>query len=699
MRILFLAIFSIAFLQTSLLAQTESHPCGTDEMVRKSLAQHPELLIDRAELEAFTRQFTSPAEREIKVIPIVFHVIHNYGVENISKEQVEDAVRIINEDYQLQNTDQSQVVAAFSSIVANVGFEFRLARKDPNGDCTDGITRTVSTLTFDADDNVKALISWPRNKYLNVWVVDAISFGAGGYAYLPGSAPSAQDDGIIVLHTQLGSVGTSGGSNFSARTLTHEIGHWFNLLHTWGDTNSPGVASNCNADDNVSDTPNTIGVANQSCNLTQSTCGSPVDNVQNYMDYSTCAKMFSNGQKTRMLAAINSQTSGRNNLWSATNLVSTGVSVTSVVCAPIADFTATATSVCANTNITFQDLSYNADVDGTWSWNWSFPGASPSSSTLQNPIVSYAVPGSYTSTLTVSNSSGNNSKTRTGFVYVSTDTPQLTSPVVEGFENATFPLNDADITKNWRYEATASSPFTRTNGASATGTASLRYNNSQVTTGLSSSLISPVINCSGVTSPASMTFKVAYARKSASTNDKLEVWISSDCGKSWTRRYTKTGASLATTTSLISGTYVPSSSDWRTETFSVAPLAGQARGMVKFTVIDSSGNNIYIDDINIVSVPVGISEPAIDEYFTQVFPNPGAGDAQLTYGLFRNEEVTIQLLDLTGRVVGQKSMGKQSTGEYSLWLHDITGTTLASGAYMIRISAGNQSSLRKWICN
>ena len=196
-----------------------------------------------------------------------------------------------------------------------------------------------------------------------------------------------------------------------------------------------------------------------------------------------------------------------------------------------------------------------------------------------------------------------------------------------------------------------------------------------------------------------MTFKVAYARKSASTNDKLEVWISSDCGKSWTRRYTKTGASLATTTSLISGTYVPSSTDWRTETFSVAPLAGQARGMVKFTVIDSSGNNIYIDDINIVSVPVGISEPAIDEYFTQVFPNPGAGDAQLTYGLFRNEEVTIQLLDLTGRVVGQKSMGKQSTGEYSLWLHDITGTTLASGAYMIRISAGNQSSLRKWICN
>jgi hypothetical protein len=191
-------------------------------MVRKSLSQHPELQIQRDELEAFTQQFTSSSDRAIKVVPIVFHVIHNYGSENIAKSQIEDAVRIINEDYQLLNPDQDDVIAAFSSIVANVEFEFRLAQLDPNGNCTDGITRTASTLTFNADDNVKELVVWPRNKYLNVWVVDNISFGAGGYAYLPGSAQAAVD-GIVVLHTQLGSIGTSGGSNFSARTLTHEI--------------------------------------------------------------------------------------------------------------------------------------------------------------------------------------------------------------------------------------------------------------------------------------------------------------------------------------------------------------------------------------------------------------------------------------------------------------------------------------------
>jgi len=696
----FLPVFLFTVLSiNTLTAQNDFRPCGTDEKVRESLLKHPEFRAQREELEAFTRQFSGDVSREIKVIPVVFHIMHNYGPENISKEQVEDAIRILNEDYQLLNTDQNEVISAFSSIVANVGFEFRLARKDPNGNCTDGITRTVTTLTFNADDNVKELISWPRNKYLNVWVVDNISFGAGGYAYLPGSS-NANDDGIVILNTQLGSIGTSGGSNFSSRSLTHEVGHWFNLLHTWGDTNSPGVASNCNADDNVSDTPNTIGVSNQSCNLSQSTCGSPVDNVQNYMDYSTCAKMFTNGQKNRMLATANSSTAGRNNLWSANNLVATGVSTTTVTpCAPIADFSANATSVCSNSNITFTDLSYNADVDGTWDWNWSFPGGTPSSSALQNPVVSYNQPGSYTATLTVSNSTGNNSVTKTSYLLVSTSTPTLVSPVIEGFETASFPQNDLnDATHNWRYDSPLNNAFSRTNLTSASGSACLKYNNLQIAEGTNTSLVSPVIDFSSVTSPTNISFKVAYARRSASTNDKLEVWISSNCGQTWTRRYAKLGATLATTSSLITSSFTPSSTQWRTETVSVTPLAGEEHGMVKFTVIDSSGNNLYLDDINLVNTPAGITE-ILDEYSTQIFPNPGSGDAQVNIGLFTPEEVSVSILDVTGRLLGTKNLGMKSSGEHTIWLRDISGSYLASGAYFIRIEAGNQTMIRKWIGN
>jgi PKD repeat protein len=695
MRLIFLSLLAVTIFHSTTHAQ--HRPCGTDLMVHKSLSQHPELQVQRDELEAFTQQYSSSGERAIKVVPIVFHVIHNYGSENIAKSQIEDAVRIINEDYQLLNDDQDDIISSFSSIVANVEFEFRLAQLDPNGNCTDGITRTASTLTFNADDNVKELVVWPRNKYLNVWVVDNISFGAGGYAYLPGSAQAAVD-GIVVLHTQLGSIGTSGGSNFSARTLTHEIGHWFNLRHTWGTTNSPGEADNCSDDDGVTDTPNTIGVSGQNCNLSQSTCGS-LDNVQNYMDYSSCAKMFTNGQKTRMLAAINSGTASRNNLWAASNLIATGVNDEAVPCSPIADFKASAIAACTNSNITFQDQSYNSSVDGTWTWNWSFPGGTPSSSTLQNPVVTYSAPGSYSASLNVSNSVGSNVKTKSNYIYISTSTPNLISPVVEGFEVTAFPQNTSDVTMNWRYEGPVSNAFSRTTAAFASGSASLRYNNLSVASENSSSVISPVIDFSAVTSPATMTFKVAYARRSASTNDKLEMWISSDCGKTWTRRYSKSGATLATTTSLVSSTFIPSSTQWRTETVSVSPLVGESHGMIKFTVIDSSGNNLYIDDINLVNAPVGISTPTIDEYATQIYPNPGNGDAQLSFGLFKTENISIEILDIAGRVIGSKYLGTKQAGEYSLALHDITESTLRSGIYMIRIQAGNVSSYRKWMCN
>jgi hypothetical protein len=318
-------------------------PCGTHHIQNKLMDMYPEMKAEKEEFNRYAAGFTNNGSRELKIIPIVFHIIHTYGSENISREQVEDAVRILNEDYKLLNSDQEDVIPAFQSRIGNTQFEFRLAKKDPNGNCTDGITRTFSELTFNGNDNVKEqLISWPRNKYLNIWVVDNVvtddGTQVGGYAYQPSGFINPTVDGIIVTHTQLGSIGTSGGSNFASRTLTHEVGHWFNLDHTWGGSNSPGLASNCNDDDSVNDTPNCIGVANQTCNLNQSTCGE-LDNVQNFMDYSTCAIMFTQGQSNRMIAAANSNTGQRSNLWSASNLNSTGVNATgSNPCAPKADF-------------------------------------------------------------------------------------------------------------------------------------------------------------------------------------------------------------------------------------------------------------------------------------------------------------------------------------------------------------------------
>ena len=141
---------------------------------------------------------------------------------------------------------------------------------------------------------MKLLIQWPRNKYLNVWVC-AEAGGAAGYSLYPGSVNGFNDanmDGIVIQGSYTGSIGTS--NNYRSRVLTHEIGHWLNLRHPWGNSNSPGEADNCNQDDNVFDTPNTKGWT--TCNLEGESCGS-LDNVQNYMDYAYCGKMFTIGQK------------------------------------------------------------------------------------------------------------------------------------------------------------------------------------------------------------------------------------------------------------------------------------------------------------------------------------------------------------------------------------------------------------------
>lgn len=698
-NILALLLGSIA--SQGLVAQSQDLPCGTSIMTEQAMQNHPEMQSIRQQLEAFTQSFDpNSSERAIKVVPVVFHIIHNYGPENIPREQVEDAVRILNEDYQLLNEDQNEVVSAFAGIIGNTQFEFRLARKDPNGNCTDGITRTVSTLTYEANDNVKDLISWPSNRYLNIWVADKVLAGGvrvGGYAYQPGNAPGSNNDGIIVDHRQLGSVGTSNGSNFAARTLTHEVGHWFNLDHTWGSSNQPGLASNCNIDDGVSDTPNTIGVADQSCNLTQNTCGT-LDNVQNYMDYSNCAKMFTVGQSNRMIAAINSSAGNRNNLWSTSNLTFTGVNGDPVQCAPVADFYAQANTSCDNSSITLYDASYNAAVDGTWSWNWTISGGTPATSTEQNPSVSYPAPGTYPVSLTVTNAAGTDSQTKTGFITIGPSVASMATPYSEGFEQSGFPAINADPFQNWTING-QSNAFQRTTASFATGSASVRYVNSAVTEGSVSELISPYINLDNTISPVTLTFKVAYAQRTSATNDRLQVYASDNCGRTWVLRYNKMGSALSTTGgTTISGTFNPTASQWRTETVNLSPLIGDASGLIKFVVTDSSGNNIFLDDINITGTPAGLSPTAINEFLTFVQPNPGNGEAMVQVGMAQQGTLELEMMDLGGRVIGSRNFGRVAAGEHQFRIGDLAAVPPASGLYFIRIRSGNSMVTRKWVC-
>ena len=370
-----LVVLSEAFIN-EVVAQNLKY-CSTVEATEKIKQGDPKLYEkiqqDAAELDNFTKAYTTQKSNErgsIYVIPIVFHIIHNYGVENISDAQVYDALRILNEDFRKLNSDTADIVPAFKSIAADCEIEFRLAQKDPQENCTNGIVRKASLETYNGhnywgDMSTSNVSKWPRNKYLNIWVVNSITdengpTGAAGYTYKPPVLDFLSDlDGIMIIHEYLGSIGT--GSPHRSRALTHEVGHWINLSHTWGNSNSPSLdgtvtssnpngIDNCDDDDDVMDTPNTRGWT--SCNLNGNTCGN-LDNVQNYMDYSYCTKMFTQGQGDRMKAALNSFIAERDNLWTAGNLNATGTNGTEILCK--AEFEVNRTVVCAGESIDFNE--------------------------------------------------------------------------------------------------------------------------------------------------------------------------------------------------------------------------------------------------------------------------------------------------------------------------------------------------------
>ncbi|MCC7050818.1 MAG: hypothetical protein IT239_03445, partial [Bacteroidia bacterium] len=343
-------------------AQTDFKYCGFTEKYLTRLKTNPGIIQEQQNLENFTRSFElqklTQKEQQTGpyIIPIVFHIIHQYGSENISDAQVLDEVRILNLDFRKLNADTTAIVPEFKGIAADANIEFRLAQKDPNGNCTNGIDRIASVQTNIGDDGSK-LNPWDRKKYLNVWVVKTISSGAAGYAYYPSSVNGSPSiDGIIILSSYIGSVGT--GNAVTSRALSHEIGHYLNLPHVWGDTNQPGVAC---GDDGVADTPVTKGYT--SCTLNNAISCTPgvVENIQNYMEYAYCQNMFTAGQAIRMQAALNSSISGRSTLWSATNLTATGVdNVNPSVCSPKADFTpGNYTVICQGSAITFKEVSSN----------------------------------------------------------------------------------------------------------------------------------------------------------------------------------------------------------------------------------------------------------------------------------------------------------------------------------------------------
>ena len=327
--LLAICAFSMLLAQTSFSQRT----CSTMDVLEHRISQNSEIATNleaaerrAAEWKAANPDFGRSAD-DVVYIPVVVHVVYiDSSVENISEAQIMSQIDVLNEDFRRHNPDSVNTRPEFQHLASDVGVEFCMADKDPDGNQTTGITRTQGDGGFFGffdpfTNSVKANSTggkdpWPADQYLNIWVCNLGFFGLLGYAQFPGDDPAT--DGIVIDYRYFGTTGTVTAPFDNGRTTTHEVGHWLGLFHVWGD-------GDCSMDDMVDDTPD-AEEQSQGCNFTKAGCGS-TDMIENFMDYSDdgCMNMFTHGQSARIWSFLDTDPARNSVISSPGCYINTGI--------------------------------------------------------------------------------------------------------------------------------------------------------------------------------------------------------------------------------------------------------------------------------------------------------------------------------------------------------------------------------------
>ena len=679
----FLFILGLLFSPNNqIISQSQNYSCGQHIVLKK-------LLEDSVFKSFYEKEQKSLVNKSqnlnlnnrgiVYKIPVVFHIIHNNGVEKIDRDQAIDALQILNRDLRALRADTATVDTLFKPLIADIEVEFVLATKSPDGSCFNGITMTESVYSYNngginGSDQVNDIMmynnvyqgNWPGNQYLNVFVCGSVGTGIAGYTNYPsGFFGNTMNNGVWLRHDYCGSIGT--GSPSGSKTFVHEIGHWLNLPHTWGSTNEPGLATNCNSDDGVIDTPNTIG--SNWCNYNEVTCG-PVANIENHMEYSSCRKMFTQGQKSRMRTALNSTTGGRSNLITPSNHFATGIDAPAPFCE--VDFFANRYVTCSGDSIYFEDYSFHNPI----SWDWNFQGASPNTSNLESTYAKYQLPGVYDVSLTASGDSINfiTETKNESVVVMNYFGDQL--PYYQGFENVNFNAPEwISNDLNWSI----------TDEVSYNGSYCLKLQNQGLAEGTKQTLESKTLNLSD-SSKAYFTFKYAYARKNSSNNDFLRILGSYDCGKTWaTRKIIYTNQLI---TAADQNNFIPTYSEWKEA--NIVSLIGPfcvSNFRFKFEFNSGGGNNLYIDNINISYENTTGTDSFINQEIS-VYPNPSSDFLKIS--AFKNID-EINIYDIMGKQVYSNKTNTKTL--------DLNISNFKNGYYSIKIKVGEFIKVKSFIKN
>jgi hypothetical protein len=305
MKKLLLSVSFLLSLTGFISAQHRS--CAAEEVLQQQLRDNPSMRQEVERIMQHTEQFIERGgaqDRLVVTIPVVVHVVYYNSTQNVSDAQIASQIDVLNADFRRLNADAGNTPSAWQGIAADCEVNFCMAQQTPSGSPTNGIVRVQTTVNgFSTNDNVKFSSSggsniWNRDRYLNIWVCN-LSSGLLGYAQFPGGG--ANTDGVVIDYQAFGTNGTAQAPFNLGRTATHEVGHWLNCYHIWGDD---GTA--CTGTDQVSDTPNQAD-ENYGCPVfpvISCNNGPNGDMFMNYMDYTDdgCMNVFTTGQKNRMQA-------------------------------------------------------------------------------------------------------------------------------------------------------------------------------------------------------------------------------------------------------------------------------------------------------------------------------------------------------------------------------------------------------------
>ncbi len=690
---MFRFLFLLLFCSTSSLLSSQ---CLKDYYQKKAIEKNPEIT---KEIERFYHsiQPSSNTKRVTKyIVPVVFHVIHTNGIENISKAQIENQMFILNQNYSNNHPNKNNIRNPFKSVAADCQIEFRLAKIDPDGNCTDGINRVYSPLHINATDDVKDVTGarWDNTKYLNIWVVSSIGFqtpggqGVAGYSYLPSTISFGNSgiDGIVILHNCVGTIGT-GRADLLGNVLTHEVGHFLGLEHTFQDA----CNGNINGDYCDDTPPVSSEFINNSCPTNGNSCHTDnpdlIDQWENYMDYSHggCQCMFSLNQKDIMHTTF-TYYNFRTELVSAANNKATGVELSNDI--PIAAIGSNTRKACVGEAVTYYNNSCKALTKNS---TWEFDAANISTSNKDTATVFYSTPGFYKVKLTVSNDYGSSQIIADQYIEIKPAIGFKKPAVVESFEDPNW-LN----TSGWEIWKQGDYQFKTETGVAYSGSKCLVAPiNGFVTKSQLFELVSPAIDLRPLKGKdPKISMMVAYVRQSLSSTEKFRLFISVGCGENWVLLLQKSANNLAYNSSIYTTNFIPKdASQWQLISQKLYAYENDSNVRFKIQVESGETNSVFIDNINISEYNTGLS--AFEKLIQLViFPTPANQNLNIIY---ENEvgETEVWLESTLGEKIVQISEKHLQSGVITInWTQN---NLCSTGVYLLKIRANNQVITKKII--